>query len=146
MGNLEARQKELDEKRRVLEAEWEAQKKTGEEELEEREALLKQLHLLPLPSFRLVLKAKALPSDYLIKPQLLRAIVDSGFEQPSEDVCISHVPLAIGKVYESFSKYMSSVRTAVFIGGMALKEDETLPSCCRWNAGPHLDARPTQET
>ncbi|CAJ0945768.1 unnamed protein product, partial [Mesorhabditis belari] len=120
--------------------------------------------------------------DFLLKPELLRAIVDCGFEHPSEvqHECIPQAILGmdivcqaksgmgktavfvlatlqqleptdgevkvlvmchtrelafqISKEYERFSKYMSSVKVAVFFGGMPIKKDEeTLKSNC-----PHI--------
>lgn len=110
--------------------------------------------------------------DFLLKPELLRAIVDCGFEHPSEvqHECIPQAILGmdilcqaksgmgktavfvlatlqqiepvdgqvsvlvmchtrelafqISKEYERFSKYMPTVKTAVFFGGMAIKKDE----------------------
>jgi ATP-dependent RNA helicase UAP56/SUB2 len=110
--------------------------------------------------------------DFLLKPELLRAIVDCGFEHPSEvqhecipqailsmdvlcqaksgmgktavfvlatlqqlepvDGQVSVLVLAhtrelafqISKEYERFSKYSSSVKIAVFFGGMNIKKDE----------------------
>ena len=40
--------------------------------------------------------------DFLLKPELLRAIVDCGFEHPSEGVIHPHTPLSHG-IYPSFS-------------------------------------------
>jgi ATP-dependent RNA helicase UAP56/SUB2 len=120
--------------------------------------------------------------DFLLKPELLRAIVDCGFEHPSEvqHECIPQAilgmdvvcqaksgmgktavfvlatlqqlePVAgqvsvlvmchtrelafqISKEYERFSKYMNSVKIAVFFGGMLIQKDEqTLKSNC-----PHI--------
>lgn len=110
--------------------------------------------------------------DFLLKPELLRAIVDCGFEHPSEvqHECIPQAILGmdvicqaksgmgktavfvlatlqqlepvngqvsvlvmchtrelafqISKEYERFSKYMSSVKIAVFFGGMQIQKDE----------------------
>merc|ERR1712076_12316 len=110
--------------------------------------------------------------DFLLKPELLRAIVDCGFEHPSEvqHECIPQAILGmdvvcqaksgmgksavfvlatlqqlepvdgqvsvlvlchtrelafqISKEYERFSKYMNSVKIAVFFGGMPIKKDE----------------------
>lgn len=120
--------------------------------------------------------------DFLLKPELLRAIVDCGFEHPSEvqHECIPQAilgmdvvcqaksgmgktavfvlatlqqlePVAgqvsvlvmchtrelafqISKEYERFSKYMNSVKIAVFFGGMVITKDEqTLKNNC-----PHI--------
>jgi superfamily II DNA/RNA helicase len=120
--------------------------------------------------------------DFLLKPELLRAIVDCGFEHPSEvqHECIPQAILGmdvvcqaksgmgktavfvlatlqqlepvsgqvsvlvmchtrelafqISKEYERFSKYMNSVKIAVFFGGMLITKDEsTLKSNC-----PHI--------
>jgi len=120
--------------------------------------------------------------DFLLKPELLRAIVDAGFEHPSE---VQHetIPQAVlggdiicqaksgmGKTavftlatlqqanveeskvsvlvichtrelafqiaheYERFSKYLPSVKTAVFYGGVPLKQNrEILKNDC-----PHI--------
>uniref|UniRef100_A0A668A248 RNA helicase n=1 Tax=Myripristis murdjan TaxID=586833 RepID=A0A668A248_9TELE len=110
--------------------------------------------------------------DFLLKPELLRAIVDCGFEHPSEvqHECIPQAILGmdilcqaksgmgktavfvlatlqqiepvdgqvsvlvmchtrelafqISKEYERFSKYMPTVKAAVFFGGLAIKKDE----------------------
>uniref|UniRef100_A0A8C8S852 RNA helicase n=1 Tax=Pelusios castaneus TaxID=367368 RepID=A0A8C8S852_9SAUR len=110
--------------------------------------------------------------DFLLKPELLRAIVDCGFEHPSEvqHECIPQAILGmdvlcqaksgmgktavfvlatlqqiepvdgqvsvlvmchtrelafqISKEYERFSKYMPSVKVAVFFGGLSIKKDE----------------------
>lgn len=110
--------------------------------------------------------------DFLLKPELLRAIVDRGFEHPSEvqhecipqailsmdvlcqaksgmgktavfvlatlqqlepsDGQVSVLVLAhtrelafqISQDYEKFSKYMNSMKIAVFFGGMPIKKDE----------------------
>uniref|UniRef100_UPI00398E4D1C DEAD (Asp-Glu-Ala-Asp) box polypeptide 39B isoform X2 n=1 Tax=Pristiophorus japonicus TaxID=55135 RepID=UPI00398E4D1C len=112
--------------------------------------------------------------DFLLKPELLRAIVDCGFEHPSEvqHECIPQAILGmdvlcqaksgmgktavfvlatlqqlepvtgqisvlvmchtrelafqISKEYERFSKYMPSVKVAVFFGGLSIKKDEEL--------------------
>ncbi|XP_073404914.1 spliceosome RNA helicase DDX39B isoform X2 [Dendrobates tinctorius] len=112
--------------------------------------------------------------DFLLKPELLRAIVDCGFEHPSEvqHECIPQAILGmdilcqaksgmgktavfvlatlqqlepitgqvsvlvmchirelafqISKEYERFSKYMPSVKVAVFFGGLAIKKDEDM--------------------
>jgi ATP-dependent RNA helicase UAP56/SUB2 len=120
--------------------------------------------------------------DFLLKPELLRAIVDCGFEHPSEvqHECIPQAILGmdvvcqaksgmgktavfvlatlqqlepvdnqvsvlvmchtrelafqISKEYERFSKYMNSVKIAVFFGGMLIQKDEqVLKSNC-----PHI--------
>ncbi|XP_064820908.1 ATP-dependent RNA helicase DDX39A-like [Oncorhynchus masou masou] len=110
--------------------------------------------------------------DFLLKPELLRAIVDCGFEHPSEvqHECIPQAILGmdilcqaksgvgktavfvlatlqqiepvdgqvsvlvtchtrelafqISKEYERFSKYMPTVKAAVFFGGLSIKNDE----------------------
>merc|ERR1712150_95242 len=110
--------------------------------------------------------------DFLLKPEILRAIGDCGFEHPSEvqHECIPQAVLGmdvvcqaksgmgktavfvlatlqqletvdgqvsvlvlchtrelafqISKEYERFSKYMNSVKIAVFFGGMPIKKDE----------------------
>ncbi|RXM94149.1 Spliceosome RNA helicase DDX39B [Acipenser ruthenus] len=110
--------------------------------------------------------------DFLLKPELLRAIVDCGFEHPSEvqHECIPQAILGmdvlcqaksgmgktavfvlatlqqlepvtgqvsvlvmchtrelafqISKEYERFSKYMPTVKVAVFFGGLSIKKDE----------------------
>ncbi|KAH9419748.1 Spliceosome RNA helicase ddx39b [Dermatophagoides pteronyssinus] len=110
--------------------------------------------------------------DFLLKPELLRAIVDCGFEHPSEvqHECIPQAILGmdilcqaksgmgktavfvlatlqqldpvdgqisvlvmchtrelafqISKEYERFSKYMPSIRVAVFFGGLTITNDE----------------------
>lgn len=112
--------------------------------------------------------------DFLLKPELLRAIVDCGFEHPSEvqhecipqailgmdvlcqaksgmgktavfvlatlqqlepvtgQVCvlvmchIRELAFQISKEYERFSKYMPTVKVAVFFGGLSIKKDEEL--------------------
>ncbi|KAH8410219.1 hypothetical protein KR009_009161 [Drosophila setifemur] len=116
--------------------------------------------------------------DFLLKPEILRAIVDCGFEHPSEvqHECIPQAVLGmdilcqaksgmgktavfvlatlqqlepsdnntchvlvmchtrelafqISKEYERFSKYMPTVKVAVFFGGLAIqKDEETLKS------------------
>jgi len=120
--------------------------------------------------------------DFLLKPELLRAIVDCGFEHPSavQHECIPQAILGmdvicqaksgmgktavfvlatlqqlepvdgqvsvlvlchtrelafqISKEYDRFAKYMSSIKTAVFFGGMAIKKDQdTLKKNC-----PHI--------
>uniref|UniRef100_A0A671RMH3 RNA helicase n=2 Tax=Sinocyclocheilus anshuiensis TaxID=1608454 RepID=A0A671RMH3_9TELE len=120
--------------------------------------------------------------DFLLKPELLRAIVDCGFEHPSEvqHECIPQAILGmdilcqaksgmgktavfvlatlqqiepvdgqvsvlvmchtrelafqISKEYERFSKYMPTVKVAVFFGGMSIKKDEdVLKKSC-----PHI--------
>jgi ATP-dependent RNA helicase UAP56/SUB2 len=120
--------------------------------------------------------------DFLLKPEILRAIVDCGFEHPSEvqHECIpqavlgmdilcqaksgmgktavfvlatlqqlepteSHVyvlvmchtrelAFQISKEYERFSKYMPSIKVAVFFGGLPIqKDEETLK-----NTNPHI--------
>eukprot|EP01137_Pigoraptor_chileana_P000539 Opistho-2@36898 len=120
--------------------------------------------------------------DFLLKPELLRAIVDCGFEHPSEvqHECIPQAILGqdvicqaksgMGKTavfvlstlhqlepvdgqvgvlvlchtrelafqisheYGRFSKYMPNVKTAVFFGGVSIKQDEkTLKT-----ATPHI--------
>ncbi len=35
----------------------------------------------------------------------------------------------ISKEYERFSKYMNSVKVAVFFGGMSIKKDEEVRAC-----------------
>ncbi|XP_052328757.1 DEAD (Asp-Glu-Ala-Asp) box polypeptide 39B isoform X8 [Oncorhynchus keta] len=110
--------------------------------------------------------------DFLLKPELLRAIVDCGFEHPSEvqHECIPQAILGmdvlcqaksgmgktavfvlatlqqlepvtgqvsvlvmchtrelafqISKEYERFSKYMPTIKVAVFFGGLSIKKDE----------------------
>uniref|UniRef100_A0A3Q3ISZ4 RNA helicase n=1 Tax=Monopterus albus TaxID=43700 RepID=A0A3Q3ISZ4_MONAL len=114
--------------------------------------------------------------DFLLKPELLRAIIDCGFEHPSEgEGCIDNaaagstvivdcldtlsksgmgktavfvlatlqqiepvdgqvsvlvmchtreLAFQISKEYERFSKYMPTVKAAVFFGGLAIKKDE----------------------
>merc|ERR1712035_225894 len=110
--------------------------------------------------------------DFLLKPELLRAIVDCGFEHPSEvqHECIPQAILGmdilcqaksgmgktavfvlatlqqlepvegqvsvlvmchtrelafqISKEYERFSKYMDSMKVAVFFGGMPIEKDK----------------------
>uniref|UniRef100_A0A667X1H3 RNA helicase n=1 Tax=Myripristis murdjan TaxID=586833 RepID=A0A667X1H3_9TELE len=78
--------------------------------------------------------------DFLLKPELLRAIVDCGFEHPSEVkgqghcdlMCVSvlvmchtrELAFQISKEYERFSKYMPTVKVAVFFGGLSIKKDE----------------------
>ncbi|KTF84134.1 hypothetical protein cypCar_00031578 [Cyprinus carpio] len=111
--------------------------------------------------------------DFLLKPELLRAIVDCGFEHPSEGeqfsmcsykfsmnaflrrswgwmynvfvlatlqqlepvtgqvsvlvMCLTReLAFQISKEYERFSKYMPSVKVAVFFGGLSIKKDEEL--------------------
>ncbi|GCB64627.1 hypothetical protein scyTo_0009846 [Scyliorhinus torazame] len=80
--------------------------------------------------------------DFLLKPELLRAIVDCGFEHPSEGIreapeaALNNIVLVmchtrelafqISKEYERFSKYMPSVKVAVFFGGLSVKKDEEL--------------------
>jgi len=112
--------------------------------------------------------------DFLLKPEILRSIVDCGFEHPSEvqHECIPQAVLGmdvltqaksgmgktavfvlatlqqlepvdgqvsclvmchtrelafqISKEYERFSKYMPSVKVAVFFGGMNIMKDETV--------------------
>nr|CAB3237009.1 spliceosome RNA helicase DDX39B [Phallusia mammillata] len=120
--------------------------------------------------------------DFLLKPELLRAIVDCGFEHPSEvqNECIPQAVLGmdvlcqaksgmgktavfvlatlqqlepvdgqvsvlvmchtrelafqISKEYERFSKYMSTIKVAVFFGGLPITKDQaTLKSNC-----PHI--------
>ncbi|XP_065182843.1 ATP-dependent RNA helicase DDX39A-like [Sycon ciliatum] len=120
--------------------------------------------------------------DFLLKPELLRAIVDCGFEHPSEVqaecipqailgmdilcqaksgmgktavfvlatlqqlepvdgqvsvVCLCHtreLAYQICREYDRFRKYMPSVKTAVFFGGVSIKRDqETLKNNC-----PHI--------
>jgi superfamily II DNA/RNA helicase len=120
--------------------------------------------------------------DFLLKPELLRAIVDCGFEHPSEvqHECIPQAILGmdilcqaksgmgktavfvlatlqqldpvdgqcsvlvmchtrelafqIAKEYERFSKYMPTIKVAVFFGGVAITNDEkTLKS-----SPPHI--------
>uniref|UniRef100_H2ZY90 RNA helicase n=1 Tax=Latimeria chalumnae TaxID=7897 RepID=H2ZY90_LATCH len=115
--------------------------------------------------------------DFLLKPELLRAIVDCGFEHPSEGtgshLCLfrhlqgvnvlgsvklllhtvaifactyasqpphththpsqvsvlvmchtRELAFQISKEYERFSKYMPTVKVAVFFGGLSIKKDE----------------------
>merc|ERR1711973_44606 len=92
--------------------------------------------------------------DFLLKPELLRAIVDCGFEHPSQvqNECIPQAGLGmdvlcqaksgmgktavivmchtrelafqISKEYERFSKYMDSMKVAVFFGGMPIEKDK----------------------
>ncbi|XP_030380449.1 ATP-dependent RNA helicase WM6 [Scaptodrosophila lebanonensis] len=111
--------------------------------------------------------------DFLLKPEILRAIVDCGFEHPSEvqHECIPQAVLGmdilcqaksgmgktavfvlatlqqlepaenntchvlvmchtrelafqISKEYERFSKYMPTVKVAVFFGGLSIQKDE----------------------
>uniref|UniRef100_A0AC34GXK2 RNA helicase n=1 Tax=Panagrolaimus sp. ES5 TaxID=591445 RepID=A0AC34GXK2_9BILA len=120
--------------------------------------------------------------DLMLRPELLRAIMDCGFEHPSEvqHECIPQAILGmdiicqaksgmgktavfvlatlqqlqpedgtvsvlvmchtrelafqISKEYERFSKYLSTVKVAVFFGGMPIKKDEeTLKTNC-----PHI--------
>ncbi|KAI8481932.1 Spliceosome RNA helicase ddx39b [Branchiostoma belcheri] len=120
--------------------------------------------------------------DFLLKPELLRAIVDCGFEHPSEvqHECIPQAILSmdvlcqaksgmgktavfvlatlqqiepvdgqvavlvmchtrelafqISKEYERFSKYMPTIKNAVFFGGMPIQKDRnTLKTNC-----PHI--------
>merc|ERR1712183_1070325 len=110
--------------------------------------------------------------DFLLKPEVLRSIVDCGFEHPSEvqHECIPQAVLGmdvlcqaksgmgktavfvlatlqqiepvdgqvstiilchtrelafqISKEYERFAKYMASLKTAVFFGGVNIKKDQ----------------------
>jgi len=120
--------------------------------------------------------------DFLLKPEILRAIIDCGFEHPSEvqHECIPQAVLGIdilcqaksgmgktavfvlatlqqlepvdgivsvlvmchtrelafqiSKEYERFSKYMPSVKNAVFFGGLPIEKDaQVLKSNC-----PHI--------
>ncbi|GAX10444.1 ATP-dependent RNA helicase UAP56/SUB2 [Fistulifera solaris] len=122
--------------------------------------------------------------DFLLKPELLRAIVDAGFEHPSE-VQHESIPQAVlggdivcqaksgmGKTavfvlatlhqlnasdesqdvqvlvlchtrelafqiaheYERFSKYLPSIKTAVFYGGVSIKQNREILS----NDHPHI--------
>merc|ERR1711931_379879 len=120
--------------------------------------------------------------DFLLKPELLRAIVDCGFEHPSQvqNECIPQAILnmdvlcqaksgmgktavfvlatlqqlepvdgqvsivvmchtrelafQISKEYERFSKYLSTIKIAVFFGGMPVDKDKkTLKENC-----PHI--------
>ncbi|KZS05997.1 ATP-dependent RNA Helicase WM6 [Daphnia magna] len=86
--------------------------------------------------------------DFLLKPEILRAIVDCGFEHPSEvqhecipqavlgmDVlCQAKSAFQISKEYERFSKYMTTIKVGVFFGGLNIAKDEqTLKSNC-----PHI--------
>lgn len=120
--------------------------------------------------------------DFLLKPELLRAIVDCGFEHPSEvqNECIPQAVLGmdvvcqaksgmgktavfvlatlqqlepvdgqvsvlvmchtrelafqISKEYERFSKYMPTIKVAVFFGGLPITKDQaTLKNNC-----PHI--------
>lgn len=120
--------------------------------------------------------------DFLLKPEILRAIVECGFEHPSEvqHECIPQAVLGmdilcqaksgmgktavfvlaclqqlepvddqvsvlvmchtrelafqISKEFERFSKYMSSVKVAVFFGGMPIQNDEQVLK----NKCPHI--------
>ncbi|XP_028095716.1 DEAD-box ATP-dependent RNA helicase 56-like isoform X2 [Camellia sinensis] len=64
--------------------------------------------------------------DFLLKPELLRAIVDSGFEHPSEKICHE---------FESFSTYLPDIKVAVFYGGVNIKIHKDLLK----NECPHID-------
>merc|ERR1712137_833588 len=97
--------------------------------------------------------------DFLLKPEILRSIVDCGFEHPSEvqHECIPQAVLGmdvlcqaksgmgktavfvlvtfqISKEYERFSKYMTAIKVGVFFGGLNIQKDEaTLKANC-----PHI--------
>lgn len=120
--------------------------------------------------------------DFLLKPEILRAIVDCGFEHPSEvqHECIPQAVLGmdilcqaksgmgktavfvlatlqqleptesvpyvlvmchtrelafqISKEYERFSKYMPSIKVAVFFGGLPIQKDEEVLK----STNPHI--------
>lgn len=120
--------------------------------------------------------------DFLLKPEILRAIVECGFEHPSEvqhecipqavlgmDIlcqaksgmgktavfvlaCLQQLEMVddqvsvlvmchtrelafqISKEFERFSKYMSTVKVAVFFGGMPIQNDEQVLK----NKCPHI--------
>ncbi|KAL6054645.1 hypothetical protein STEG23_035336 [Scotinomys teguina] len=84
--------------------------------------------------------------DFLLKPELLRVIVDCGFEHPSEQMepingqvsvlVLCHtreLAFQISKEYERFSKYMPSDKVSVFFGGLSIKKDEAVLQNC-----PHV--------
>ncbi|CAL5375598.1 unnamed protein product [Camellia sinensis] len=68
--------------------------------------------------------------DFLLKPELLRAIVDSGFEHPSEKQIepICHE-------FERFSTYLPDIKVAVFYGDVNIKIHKDLLK----NECPHID-------
>ncbi|KXJ68797.1 hypothetical protein RP20_CCG001636 [Aedes albopictus] len=120
--------------------------------------------------------------DFLLKPEILRAIVDCGFEHPSEvqHECIPQAVLGmdilcqaksgmgktavfvlatlqqleptenvpyvlvmchtrelafqISKEYERFSKYMPTIKVAVFFGGLPIQKDEEVLK----STNPHI--------
>ncbi|KAK4338581.1 hypothetical protein RND71_043068 [Anisodus tanguticus] len=68
--------------------------------------------------------------DFLLKPELLRAIVDSGFEHPSEGKLL----ISICHEFERFSTYLPDIKVAVFYGGVNIKlHKEMLKNEC-----PHI--------
>ncbi|CAL5373359.1 unnamed protein product [Camellia sinensis] len=97
--------------------------------------------------------------DFLLKPELLRAIVDSGFEHPSEKLFLDVICQAksgMGKTavfvlstlqqiepvagqicheFESFSTYLPDIKVAVFYGGVNIKIHKDLLK----NECPHID-------
>ncbi|CAB1350536.1 unnamed protein product [Coregonus sp. 'balchen'] len=68
--------------------------------------------------------------DFLLKPELLRAIVVSVLV-----MCHTReLAFQISKEYERFSKYMATIKVAVFFGGLSIKKDgEVLKKEC-----PHV--------
>ncbi|CAL5395472.1 unnamed protein product [Camellia sinensis] len=65
--------------------------------------------------------------DFLLKPELLRTIMDSGFEHPSEgQICHE---------FERFNTYLPDIKVAVFYGGVNIKIHKDLLK----NECPHID-------
>ncbi|KAG6423423.1 hypothetical protein SASPL_113819 [Salvia splendens] len=69
--------------------------------------------------------------DFLLKPELLRAIVDSGFEHPSEGKILYFI---ICHEFERFSTYLPDIKVAVFYGGVNVKIHKDLLK----NECPHI--------
>ncbi|CAL5440273.1 unnamed protein product [Camellia sinensis] len=63
--------------------------------------------------------------DFLLNPELLWAIVDSGFEHPSEEICHE---------FERFSTYLPDIKVVVFYGGVSIKIHKDLLK----NECPHI--------
>ncbi|XP_028053671.1 DEAD-box ATP-dependent RNA helicase 56-like isoform X2 [Camellia sinensis] len=94
--------------------------------------------------------------DFLLKLELLRAIVDSGFEHPSEASWMSYVKRNLGwekllflfcqhcsklsllqicHEFERFSTYFPDIKVAIFHGGVNIKIHKDLLK----NECPHID-------
>ncbi|CAL5435240.1 unnamed protein product [Camellia sinensis] len=73
--------------------------------------------------------------DFLLKPELLWAIVDSGFEHPSEEESFARCLISrICHEFERFNTYLPDIKVAIFYGGVSIKIHKDLLK----NECPHI--------